>query len=72
MKSQALQELVSRIFKDEDSRAQFISDPDSVMSQFSLTEQERAAVLTTHSRLGVVNSGSPQLAAAIGPMASWF
>ena len=41
MKSQALQELVKKIFGDEKTKLQFMSDPDSILSQFTLTEQEK-------------------------------
>ena len=70
MKSQALQELVKRIFGDEKTRLQFESDPDSVLAQFNLTDQEKKAVLKTHAKLGLVTSGS-QLA-ALEATQSWF
>jgi hypothetical protein len=72
MKSQALQQLVKKIFGDEKTKAQFMSDPESVISQYSLTEQEKKAVLSTHARLGLVTSGSPQLEAAIDLKTNWF
>jgi hypothetical protein len=65
MKSQALQELVKKIFGDEKTRSQFMSDPDSVLSQFALTEQEKKAVLNNHARLGLVTSDSRQLEAVL-------
>ncbi len=71
VKSQALQELVKKIFGDEKTRLQFKSDPDSVLAQFSLTEQEKKAVLRTHAKLGLVTSGSPQLEAALEPTGEW-
>ncbi len=71
MKSQALQELVKKIFGDEKTKSEFMSNPDSVLSQFSLTEQEKKAVLTTHAKLGLVTGGSQQLEAAINPTANW-
>lgn len=72
MKSQALQELVKRIFSDEKVKLQFMSDPDSVLSQFALTEQEKKAVMTTHAKLGLVTSNSPQLEATLEPTFTWF
>jgi len=72
MKSQALQELVKKIFGDEETKHQFLKDPDSVLSQFSLTEQEKKAVLNTHAKLGLVNSDSPQLEATFGPTSGWW
>ena len=65
MKSQALQELVKKIFSDKKTRAQFMSNPDSVLGQFALTEQEKKAVLNTHAKLGLVTSDSQQLEAVL-------
>ena len=72
MKSQALQELVREIFTDEKIRAQFVSNPDSLLSQFSLTEDEKKAVLKTHGSLGQMTSPSAQLEATIDPYNTWF
>jgi hypothetical protein len=71
MESQALQGLVKKIFSDEEIRTQFMANPDSVLSQFSLTEDERKAVLNTHARLGLMTSDSAQLAATIEPNMWW-
>jgi hypothetical protein len=71
MKSQELQELVRKIFSDEEIRAQFMANPDSVLSQFSLTEDEKKAVLKTHARSGLITSDSVQLEATIEPYAWW-
>lgn len=72
MESQALQKLVKKIFSDEKTKLQFISNPDSVLSQFALTKQEKKAVLKTHAKLGLVTSGSQQLEAAINPTMNWL
>jgi hypothetical protein len=72
MKSQKLQELVKQIFSDEKTKHQFMSDPDSVLSQYDLTEQEKKAVLNTHSKLGLVTSNSLQLEAALDPTFTWM
>ena len=71
MKSQSLQEFVRKVFSDEKTKLQFMSDPDSVLSQFTLTEQERKAVLNTHAKLGLVTSDSQQLEAALDPTIFW-
>ncbi len=71
MKSHVLQELVKKIFGDEKTKQQFLSDPDSVLSQFSLTEQEKKAVFNTHAKLGLVTGGSPQLEAALDATEGW-
>ena len=71
MKSQALQELVKKVFGDEKTKQQFLEDPDSILSQFDLTEQEKKAVLNTHANLGLVVSDSQQLEAALEPTDFW-
>ncbi len=65
MKSQALQELVKKIFGDEKTKQEFQKDPDSVLARCNLTEQEKKAVLKTHARLGLVATGSEQLEATL-------
>ena len=72
MKSQALQEFVKKIFSDEKTRSQFESDPNSVLTQYNLTDQEKKAVLNMHAKLGLVTGDSQHLEAAIGPLAIWF
>ena len=72
MKSQALQELVRKIFSDEKIKSQFMANPDSVLVKFSLTEDEKKAVLKTHAKLGLLNSDSAQLDAFIEPNSFWI
>ena len=72
MKSHALQELVKKIFSDEKTKQQFMSNPESVLSQFALTEQEKKAVLSTYTKVGLVASDSPQLEATIKPTTGWW
>lgn len=72
MKSQAVQELVKKIFSDERTKSQFMSNPESVLAQFNLTEQERKAVLNTHAKLGLVTSDSQQLEATLDPTIIWL
>jgi hypothetical protein len=71
MKSNALQEMVSKIFSDEATKSQFIVNPDSVISKYELSEQEKRAVLSTHAKLGLVTGDSPQLSAALKPTFNW-
>lgn len=71
MKSQSLQELVKQIFGDEKTKHQFLEDPDSVLSKFTLTEQEKKAVLGIHAKLGLVTSGSMQLEETVEPTDWW-
>lgn len=71
MKSQALQDLVKKIFGDEETKQQFQKDPDSVLARYNLTEQEKRAVLRTHAKLGLVATGSEQLEATLDANAGW-
>ena len=71
MKSQALQEMIKKIFSDEKTKSQFMASPESVISNYSLTETEKKAVLSTHARLAPTAGNSTQLEAVIGPMAIW-
>ena len=72
MKSQSLQELVKKIFSSEETKSQFIANPDSVISRFNLTETEKKAVLATHTKLGLVTGGSQQLEATLTAKDAWF
>ena len=71
MKSQALQEMIKKVFSDERTKLQFMSNPDSVLAQFNLTEQEKRAVLNTHAKLGLATADSQQLEAALDPTIIW-
>ena len=71
MKSPALQEFVKKIFSDEKMRRQFEADPEKTLSKLSLTEQEKKAVLSSHTRLGLVTGNSQQLEAALEPTGQW-
>ena len=71
MKSQALQELVKKIFGDEKTKSQFMANPDSVLAQFDLTEQEKEAVLNTYAKLGLATADSQQLEVALDPTWTW-
>jgi hypothetical protein len=71
MKSQALQEMIKKIFSDEKTKLQFMSNPESVLAQFKLTEQEKKAVLNTHAKLGLATADSQQLEAVLDPLAMW-
>lgn len=72
MESKALQELVKKIFGDEKTKHQFLKDPDSVLAKFSLTEEEKKAVLKTHAKLGLVTADSQQLEAVINSPGLWL
>ena len=71
MKSQGLQELVKKIFSDEKTKIEFQNNPDGVLAQYNLTEQEKKAVIKTQASLGLVDSGSGQLAATLEANMGW-
>ena len=72
MQSKSLSKLVKKVFSDEEVKKQFISDPDSVMSQFKLTEQEKRAVLSTHARMELANAGSAPGVSLAEPLVVWM
>jgi hypothetical protein len=72
MKSQGLRELVSSIFHDETNKQSFISNPESFLSRYNLTTQEKQAVLATHTNFGLVASNSAQLEATLIERDVWF
>jgi hypothetical protein len=63
MKSSSLQDLVRNIFSSEAAKKQFMADPDSIISQFELTDNERKAILNVHARLGLDTGNSTHLTA---------
>ena len=71
MKSQALQEMIKKVFSDEKTKLQFMSNPESVLAQFNLSEQEKKAVLNTHAKLGLATADSQQLEAVLEPTFNW-
>jgi len=72
MESKSLQELVKKLFSDEKSKAEFLSNPDHILSQYDLTEQEKRAVLTSYTQLGLVTGNSAHLESTVGPANVWF
>jgi hypothetical protein len=72
MISQALQEMDKKIFSDEKTKLQFMSNPESVLAQFKLTDQEKKAVLSTHAKLGLATADSQQLEAVLKPTVEWL
>jgi hypothetical protein len=72
MESTAIQEMVRKIFSNEESKSQFIADPKSIISQYELTETETNAVMATHAKLGLATGNSTQLSGVVGPLTYWF
>jgi N-acetylglutamate synthase-like GNAT family acetyltransferase len=71
MKSNTLQDLIKKVSNDEKIKKQFMSNPESVISQYSLNEQEKKAVLNAHTKIGLATSDSGQLEAVIDPYVIW-
>ena len=71
MENGKLHRLFKKIFSDEQTRAQFMSSPESVIRQFSLSDEEKKAVLKAHARLGLVTPDSQMLEQEIGPNTWW-
>ena len=72
MGSNALREVVKIIFGDEDMKTRFMQDPGSVLSQFSLTEQEEKSIMNVFSRAKIVTGSSPQLGAVLEAYDFWL
>lgn len=72
MKPEGLSEFVKKVLADEKTRQQFESDPQSVLSNFSLTEEETRAVMSRQHKLGVAGAGSQELDGPIVPAGYWF
>ena len=73
MKSQALQEMVKTINSDEKTRTRFQTDPESVISQFALNEEEKRAVLNMHAKFGLGIAGASKLDSSDpSPLVYWF
>jgi len=71
MESQALKDLVKKLYSDSTARQQFLSDPDSILSQFSLSSAEKEAVLGRHARMALATP-SGQMATGAEPMIAWI
>lgn len=70
MESQALKQMVGKIFGDKEARKEFVRDPEKAVAKYQLTEIEKRAVLATHARLGLVTD-SVQLDTKADPSAIW-
>jgi hypothetical protein len=72
MKSQALQEMVKKIFSDETTKKEFMANPNSVISRYNLSEHEKTAVLNTSARFGLATSNSATSATGIQSSIYWM
>jgi len=71
MASKSVRELVKKLFTEEETRAQFQKDPESILSRSTLSEQEKRSILATYKRSGLT-SNSPALEATIEPLVFWL
>jgi hypothetical protein len=71
MKSQALQQFISQIFGNEETRKEFVKDPQTVLSRFPLTDLEKKAVLNTHAKMSIAD-GQICLDETVGPNTMWY
>ncbi len=72
MNTTELQKLIESIFSNEETRQQFESNPEKVLDRFTLTKEERKAVLDVHDSLGTVVTDSREMIAAIRAHYNWF
>lgn len=72
MQSSAIQNLVKRIFSSEETKSQFISDPESVLAHYSLSKQEKQAVLNSVACVGTGSSSANALIAKTDPLNYWY
>ena len=71
MSLQAVQALVKKAFADTEFKRRFLSNPDEVLAQFDLTEEEKAALQRIQGHSGVMAASSRELDLAVGPLATW-
>jgi hypothetical protein len=70
--SASLQQLIKAIFSDPTQKEKFVSDPEGFLSQYSLTDTEKKAILNTNIKLGPSGGQSTSVEAAIEPLIDWF
>jgi hypothetical protein len=72
MQSSGLKSMVNYIFSNGKARSEFQTNPEKVMAEFDLSDNERKAILASHAKLGLVSGGSATLASEIGALDSWI
>jgi len=71
VKTEGIQEAVRTIFSDENTRAIFLRDPESALSQFALSLDEKQALLNTHHRLGLLSPDARVFEKEVEPNSWW-
>jgi hypothetical protein len=70
--SASIQQFVKTIFSDPIQKEKFVSDPEGFLSQYSLTDLEKKAILNTNIKLGPAAGQSTSVEAAIEPLIDWI
>lgn len=70
MSLKGIKALVAGLHTDGELRSRFAADPDHVLSQFSLTTEQRAAIKGTHLRIGA--GGALSIQESEGPDGPWW
>ncbi len=71
MGSQALKDLIKKLHSDSNAKNQFLADPDSILSQYALTSNEKEAVLSKSARLALATPDG-QLDSEVAPLVVWI
>ncbi len=71
MKTEGVQAAVRTIFSDKDSKAAFLRDPESAVSQLALSLEEKQALLNTHQRMGLISPNSRLLKEEVDSNSWW-
>jgi hypothetical protein len=71
MKKRGLQELVKSIISDESVCSRFADDPQSILSEYNLSDAEQKAVLNPRLKLALV-TGESETITEFGILESWF
>jgi hypothetical protein len=71
MKTEGFQETFRKIFSDESTRTCFLTDPESTLGRFALTQAEKQALLNTHHKMGLVTPNRQLLADEVDPATWW-
>ncbi len=67
----SLQDLIKKVFMDENTKKQFLHNPEEALRQQNITDEEMQATLKVHARLGLVTSSSQQLETNIDSLSDW-
>jgi septation ring formation regulator EzrA len=72
MASKALPELIKAAFRDEKTKQEFRTNPERVLARYSLSEQEKRAVLAANTNLGLATSSSASVESTIEALDFWM